>query len=88
MGLCFFVEKRGGRSLIGHSGGQNGFVSHLYIDLAANAGYLVSFNTDAVDEVAVPNTRKLDAEIREFFVANVAPLLQAAPPPLPAPPKR
>ena len=88
IGLCFFLEKRRGRSLIGHSGGQNGFISHLYIDRAANAGYLVSFNTDAVDEVAVPNTRKLDAEISEFFVASVAPALEAAARPLPAPPKR
>lgn len=79
MGLCFFIEKRGGRRLIGHSGGQNGFISHLYLDPAARAGYAVSFNTDAVDDVPVPNTRKLDAEVREFFVAHVAPVLEARP---------
>ncbi|MEO8358854.1 MAG: serine hydrolase domain-containing protein [Vicinamibacteria bacterium] len=78
MGLCFFIEKRGSRHLIGHSGSQNGFISHLYLDAAAHAGYVVSFNTDATDDVPVPNTRKLDAEIREFWVANVAPALQAA----------
>ena len=78
MGLCFFVERRGGRTLVGHSGGQSGFISHLYLDIAARAGYLVSFNTDATDEAAAPNTRKLDAEIREFFVANVAPALEAS----------
>lgn len=77
MGLCFFIEKRGGRLLIGHSGGQEGFISHLYLDPAARAGYLVAFNTDATDEVAAPNTRKLDAEVREFFVAQVAPALEA-----------
>ena len=78
MGLCFFIEKRGSRLLIGHSGSQNGFISHLYLDPAARAGYLVSFNTDAADDVPVPNTRKLDAEVREFFVANLAPALQDA----------
>ncbi len=78
MGLCFFIEKRGRRKLIGHSGSQNGFISHLYLDPAARAGYVVSFNTDATDDVAVPNTRKLDAEVREFFVANVAGVLEAA----------
>ena len=77
MGLCFFIERRGGRALIGHSGGQNGFISHLYLDASARARYLVSFNTDATDEVAVPNTRRLDAEMREFFVANVAPALES-----------
>ncbi len=82
MGLCFFIERRGKRRLIGHSGSQNGFISHLYLDPAARAGYLVSFNTDATDDVPVPNTRKLDAEVREFFVANVAPVLEAAAPAL------
>jgi CubicO group peptidase (beta-lactamase class C family) len=87
MGLCFFIEKRGSRRLIGHSGSQNGFISHLYLDPAADAGYLVSFNTEATDDVPVPNTRKLDAEVRAYFVANVAPVLEAAaaaPPPPPA----
>jgi CubicO group peptidase (beta-lactamase class C family) len=87
IGLCFFIEKRGKRRLIGHSGSQNGFISHLYLDAAARAGYVVSFNTDATDEVDVPNTRKLDAEIREYFVANVAPVLEAEAS-RPAPPKR
>ncbi len=77
MGLCFFIERRGARALIGHGGDQNGFISHLYLDAAARAGYLVSFNTDATDEVAVPNTRALDAEVREFFVAKVAPALES-----------
>jgi CubicO group peptidase (beta-lactamase class C family) len=83
MGLCFFIEKRGARRLIGHSGSQNGFISHLYLDAAAHAGYVVSFNTEATDDVPVPNTRKLDAEVREFFVANVAPVLEAAAAPAP-----
>lgn len=78
MGLCFFIEHRGGRLLIGHSGSQNGFISHLYLDPAARAGYVVSFNTEANGDVAVPNTRRLDAEVREFFVARVAPALQDA----------
>jgi CubicO group peptidase (beta-lactamase class C family) len=83
MGLCFFIEKRGSRRLIGHSGDQNGFISHLYIDPAAGAGYVVAFNTDATDEVPVPNTRRLDAEVREFWVARVAPVLEAAAAPAP-----
>ena len=83
MGLCFFIEKRGTRHLIGHSGSQGGFISHLYLDAAAHAGYVVSFNTEATDDVPVPNTRKLDSEVREFFLANVAPVLEAAAAPAP-----
>jgi len=78
MGLCFFIEQRGGRRLIGHSGSQNGFISHLYLDPEARAGYVVSFNTEANGEAPVPNTRKLDAEVRDFFVTRVAPVLQAS----------
>lgn len=77
MGLCFFIEERGGRKLIGHSGSQNGFISHLYLDPAADAGYVVSFNTEATEEGGGPNTRALDAELRTFFVTNVAPILEA-----------
>lgn len=78
MGLCFFIERRGGRKLIGHSGSQNGFISHLYLDPRARVGYVVSFNTEANGEPPAPNTRKLDAEVREFFVARVAPVLEDA----------
>jgi CubicO group peptidase (beta-lactamase class C family) len=78
IGLCFFIEKRGKRNLIGHSGSQNGFISHLYLDAAAHTGYVVNFNTEAADEAPAPNTRNLDAEVREYFVANLAPVLEAA----------
>ena len=80
IGLCFFVEKRGARTLVGHSGSQAGFISHLYLDPAADAGYVVSFNTEATDDEPGPNTRKLDAEVREFWVANVGPAIEAARP--------
>lgn len=78
MGLCFFIEQRAGRKLIGHSGSQNGFISHLYIDPAADAAYVVSFNTEAAEEGDGPNTRGVDAALRTFFVTHVAPVLEAA----------
>ena len=30
-GLSSFIERHGGVELVGHSGDQNGFISHLYI---------------------------------------------------------
>ena len=45
-----------------------------------DAGYVVSFNTEATDEEPGPNTRRLDAEVREFWVANVGPTIEAARP--------
>jgi CubicO group peptidase (beta-lactamase class C family) len=48
IGLNFFVEDREGFHLIGHSGGQNGFISHFYICPALRAGYIVAFNTQTL----------------------------------------
>src|SRR5262245_56184192 len=48
-GLSSFIERHGpGRrvELVGHSGDQNGFISHLYLHRPSKSGYIVSFNTD------------------------------------------
>jgi CubicO group peptidase (beta-lactamase class C family) len=76
MGLTFFVEDQGGLRLIGHSGGQNAFISHIYINPARHAGYVVAYNTEAetADKVGKGNTRVLDAAIRDHLVEHVFPL--------------
>jgi len=78
MGLTFWIEDEGGVRLIGHSGGQNAFISHFYVNLDSRAGYLVAFNTQA--ETGGPEgkqlTRLLDAEIRRFLLPRVFPLLR------------
>src|SRR5262245_18131638 len=45
-GLSCFFERQGGTELVGHSGDQIGFISHLYLHVPSKAGYIVSFNTD------------------------------------------
>ena len=45
--LSCFIERHHGVELVGHSGDQNGFISHLYIHRPTRSGYIVSFNTDA-----------------------------------------
>lgn len=72
-GLSCFVERYGDTELIGHSGDQNGFISHLYVHRPSRSGYIVSFNTDSVGKRdATKTTRAVDndlrdAMIREFF---------------------
>jgi CubicO group peptidase (beta-lactamase class C family) len=44
--LSFFVEQHRGVDVIGHSGNQNGFLSHLYLHRPSRSGYVVAFNTD------------------------------------------
>jgi CubicO group peptidase (beta-lactamase class C family) len=78
MGLTFWVEDYGSLRLIGHSGGQNAFISHFYVNLESRAGYLVAFNTQAETSGAAPRqlTREFDADIRSHLVARVFPLLR------------
>lgn len=68
IGLCFFVREENGRRFIGHSGGQNGFISHFYIQPESRTAYLVNFNTDAVDKDK--NTRRFDSELRDYLFGH------------------
>jgi CubicO group peptidase (beta-lactamase class C family) len=71
--LSFFVEDYGGVTLIGHSGDQNGFISHLYLHLPSRTGYVVSFNTDTTPSPAAkrPGTREVDASLRDLMLKHV-----------------
>jgi CubicO group peptidase (beta-lactamase class C family) len=75
-GLSCFVERHHGVDLIGHSGDQNGFISHLYVHRPTRSGYIVSFNTDAASKRNPRNTTRAvdddlrDAIVREFFQAG------------------
>lgn len=72
-GLSFFIERHGGVELIGHSGDQNGFISHLYLHPPTRTGYVVSFNTDttAARDGSRMSTRQADAAVRALMLANV-----------------
>jgi len=76
MGLTFFIEDNFGQHFIGHSGGQNGFISHFYLRPDTRTGYIIAFNTDAAatDKDANQDTRRLDREIKDYLFQNVFPL--------------
>lgn len=65
-GLSCFIERHGGVELVGHSGDQNGFISHLYVHRPTRSGYVVSFNTN-VTSTADPRktTRAVDDDVRD-----------------------
>jgi CubicO group peptidase (beta-lactamase class C family) len=79
MGLSFFLEERGGLPFVAHSGGQNSFISHFFVQPASRFAYVIAFNTAA--EPVGPDhrgdTRLVDREIRDYLVRNVIPLLRA-----------
>ncbi len=79
-GLSSFIERHpskgsatGTIELIGHSGDQNGFISHVYLHRPTRSGYVVSFNTDATSTRDHEKTTRAaddglrDAIIRELF---------------------
>ena len=72
-GLSFFIERHSAVELVGHSGDQNGFISHLYLHRPSRSAYLVSFNTDtaAAKDGSRPSTRQVDALLRELMLKNV-----------------
>lgn len=79
MGLSFFLEEHGGRSFVAHSGGQNAFISHFYVNVDSRTAYVVAFNTVAepVGADGRGNTRQVDREIRDFLVREVIPVAAA-----------
>ena len=78
IGLSFFVEDREGYRLVGHSGGQNGFISHFYICPALRAGYIVAFNTETPSAGGEDHdkTRQFDAALRTFILKQVFKTMQ------------
>ena len=52
--------------LVGHSGDQNGFISHLYVHRPSRSGYIVSFNTDMASKRDPRHTtRAVDNDLRD-----------------------
>jgi CubicO group peptidase (beta-lactamase class C family) len=76
IGLTYFIEDNFGQHFIGHSGGQNGFISHFYLRPDNRTAYLVAFNTHAIpsEKNKAQDTRLLDHEIKEWLFERVFPL--------------
>jgi len=75
MGLSFFLEEHGGVPFVAHSGGQNAFISHFYVNVDRRVAYVVAFNTIAepVGPDGRGDTRQLDRDIRDYLVRSVIP---------------
>ena len=71
-GLSCFIERYGGIELVGHSGDQNGFISHLYLHRPSRSGYIVSFNTDVTSKTSSSrSTRAVDNDLRDVIVKEM-----------------
>ena len=75
MGLLFFVEDNFGQHFIGHSGTQNGFRTHFFINPATRSAYIVAFNTWTYGTSNDPEatTHRLDEEVKNYLFVKVFP---------------
>jgi hypothetical protein len=81
--LSFFVEQwsvgsprsPGAESvqLVGHSGDQNGFISHLYLHRPSRTAWVISLNTDttASKDGSRPSSRQVDMIVRDLIVSKL-----------------
>jgi CubicO group peptidase (beta-lactamase class C family) len=76
MGLTFFIEDNFGQHFIGHSGTQNGFITHFYLRPDTRMAYIVAFNTHATaaEKDSGQDTRRLDREIKDHLFQKIFPL--------------
>jgi hypothetical protein len=72
IGLSFFVERYGVVELVGHSGDQNGFISHLYLHRPSRTAWVVNFNTDVTTTGAARSrTRAADDAVRDAMLTHM-----------------
>ena len=76
IGLTFFIEENFGMRFVGHSGSQNGFITHFYIRPDTRTAYIIAFNTQATatEKDSSQDTRRLDREIKEYIFQKIFPL--------------
>jgi len=70
IGLIFFIEERNGMRFSAHSGGQNAFVTHFYVNQDSRTAHIVAYNTEMTDE----KTRSVDRNISQYLFKNIFPL--------------
>jgi CubicO group peptidase (beta-lactamase class C family) len=81
MGLTFFLLEHQGRTFVGHTGGQKGFISFFYVHPESRTASLAAFNTLGIstDGAPKPDTRRVLADLRERLFDRVFPLFVEAP---------
>jgi CubicO group peptidase (beta-lactamase class C family) len=73
-GLSFQILEGDDLRLIGHTGGQKGFISFFYIHPETKTGAITVFNTLDISTPGISNTRKLSSQIRDVLMERIWPL--------------
>ena len=78
MGLTYFLLEHGSLHVIGHTGGQRGFISFFYVDPHTGAVAIAANNTLGIAGNAPPkpDTRRLMALVQGLLFERVFPLFE------------
>lgn len=71
IGLIYFLNRRDGRTFIGHGGDQNGFISYIDFEPASRQASIIVFNTNVIYPDGTPPEKdvvnRLRSQIRKLF---------------------
>ena len=71
VGLIYFLNRRDGRTFVGHGGDQNGFISYIDFEPATRQASIVVFNTTVIYPDGTPAEKdvigRLRNEIRKLY---------------------
>jgi len=71
IGLIYFLNRRDGRTFLGHGGDQNGFISYVDFEPSTRQASVVVFNTNVIYPPNTPPAKdvvsRLRNEIRKLY---------------------
>lgn len=71
IGLIYFLNRRDGRTFLGHGGDQNGFISYIDFEPATGQASMIVFNTNVIYPANTPQDKdvvsRLRASVRSLF---------------------
>jgi CubicO group peptidase (beta-lactamase class C family) len=71
VGLIYFLNRRDGRTFIGHGGDQNGFISYIDFEPATRQASIIVFNTNVIYPDGTPAEKdvvgRLRNEVRKLY---------------------
>jgi CubicO group peptidase (beta-lactamase class C family) len=78
MGLTYFLLEHGDLDVIGHTGGQQGFISFFYVDPQTGAAAIAANNTMGIagEGDPKPDTRRVMSAVQGMLFESVFPLFR------------
>lgn len=64
IGLIYFLNRRDGRTFLGHGGDQNGFISYIDFEPATRQASIIVFNTNVIYPANTPPANEIYSKLR------------------------